>query len=81
MLAFVVVVVGGIGSIRGAFVGALLIGLVDTWGRALLPGLLGLFFERAIADAAGATFAPMAIYVLMAIVLAFRPRGLLPARA
>lgn len=80
ILTFVVVVVGGIGSIRGAFVGALLVGLVDTWGRALLPGLLGLVFERSVADAAGAALAPMAIYVLMALVLAFRPRGLLPAR-
>lgn len=81
VLAFVVVVVGGIGSIRGAFVGALLIGLVDTWGRALLPGLFGLFVERSLADAAGAALAPMAIYIVMALVLAFRPRGLLPARA
>lgn len=81
ILTFVVVVVGGIGSIRGAFVGALLVGLVDTWGRALLPGLLGLVMERSLADAAGAALAPMAIYVLMALVLAFRPQGLLPARA
>ncbi len=81
ILTFVVVVVGGIGSIRGAFVGALLVGLVDTLGRALLPGLLGLFMERTAADAAGAAVAPMAIYILMALVLAFRPQGLLPARA
>jgi len=81
ILTFVVVVVGGIGSIRGAFFAALLVGLVDTLGRALLPGLLGLVMERTAADAAGAAVAPMAIYVLMALVLAFRPQGLLPARA
>ncbi len=80
ILAFVVIVIGGIGSIRGAFVGALLVGLVDTYGRALLPDVLGLFLERTMADAAGASIASMAIYILMALVLAFRPRGLLPAR-
>ncbi len=79
ILAFVVIVIGGIGSIRGAFVGAMLVGLVDTYGRALLPGLLSLFLERSTADAAGAAIAPIAIYILMALVLAFRPEGLLPA--
>ena len=81
ILAFVVIVIGGIGSIRGAFVGALLVGLVDTYGRALLPDLLALVLERTVADAAGASIASMAIYILMALVLAFRPRGLLPARS
>jgi branched-chain amino acid transport system permease protein len=79
ILTFVVIVIGGIGSIRGAFVGALLVGLVDTFGRAFLPGLLGLALERAAADAAGASLASMAIYLVMALVLAFRPRGLFPA--
>ena len=73
ILAFVVVVLGGVGSIRGAFAGALLVGLVDTFGRAFLPNLLG--------DAAGASLASMGIYVVMALVLAFRPKGLLPAVA
>ncbi len=72
ILAFVVIVVGGVGSVRGAFVGALLVGLVDTFGRAFLPSLMG---------AAGASLASMAIYLVMALVLAFRPRGLLPAAA
>lgn len=72
ILTFVVIVIGGIGSIRGAFVGALVIGLVDTFGRAFLPALLG---------AAGASLASMAIYIVMALVLAFRPRGLFPAPA
>ncbi len=81
ILTFVVIVVGGIGSIRGAFLGALLVGLVDTWGRAFLPDLLALVMSRPRADAAGAAMAPIAIYLLMAVVLALRPRGLLPARS
>lgn len=81
ILTFVVIVVGGIGSVRGALVGALLIGLVDTLGRAYLPGLLGLVMARENADALGAAAGSMAIYVLMALVLALRPRGLFPQRA
>ena len=81
ILTFVVIVVGGIGSIRGALAGALLVGLVDTLGRAFLPGLFGLLLERTTADALGASLASVAIYVLMALVLAIRPQGLLPVRA
>jgi branched-chain amino acid transport system permease protein len=81
ILTFVVIVVGGIGSIRGAFVGALIVGLVDTLGRAFLPGLFGLVLERPTADALGASLATVAIYLLMALILAIRPRGLLPVRA
>ena len=77
--AFVVVVIGGIGSIRGALVGAVLVGLVDTLGRAFLPGLLKLFVAPATADGVGASLASMAIYILMAAVLIWRPRGLFPA--
>lgn len=73
ILTFVVIVVGGVGSIQGAFLGALLIGFVDTFGRAFLPGLLG--------DTAGASLASTGIYLVMALVLALRPRGLLPAAA
>ena len=40
ILAFVVIVIGGIGSIRGAFVAAMIVGLIDTLGRAFLPDLL-----------------------------------------
>ena len=47
ILAFVVIVIGGIGSIRGALVGALLVGLVDTIGRAFLPALLRSFLSTA----------------------------------
>lgn len=81
ILTFVVIVVGGIGSVRGAFAGALIVGLVDTLGRAFLPGLLGAALERSAADALGASLATVAIYLLMAVVLALRPRGLFPARA
>jgi branched-chain amino acid transport system permease protein len=79
ILTFVVVVIGGIGSIRGALAGALLVGLVDTLGRAFLPSLLKLFAAPATADGVGASLASMAIYIVMAAVLAWRPRGLFPA--
>ena len=80
ILAFVVIVIGGIGSIRGAFVGALLVGLVDTMGRALLPIAFGLIFQPQVATPPGPALASILIYVLMAAVLFFRPQGLFPAR-
>ncbi|MEM9097606.1 MAG: branched-chain amino acid ABC transporter permease [Pseudomonadota bacterium] len=76
ILAFVVIVIGGIGSIRGAFIGALLVGLTDTLGRVLLPELFGLMLGPAAAAAVGASLASMAIYILMAGVLIARPQGL-----
>ncbi len=79
ILTFVVIVIGGIGSTRGAFVGALLVGLVDTLGRAFLPATFKLFMAPATADGVGAALASMAIYILMAAVLIWRPRGLFPA--
>jgi branched-chain amino acid transport system permease protein len=81
ILTFVVIVIGGIGSIRGALAGALLVGLVDTLGRAFLPALLRLFLSPAFADGVAASLASMSIYILMAAVLVCRPRGLLPAYA
>jgi branched-chain amino acid transport system permease protein len=80
ILAFVVIVIGGIGSIRGALVGALLVGMVDTIGRAFVPMLLRSFFSPAVASGTGPALASIAIYVLMAAVLFFRPQGLFPAR-
>jgi branched-chain amino acid transport system permease protein len=80
ILTFVVIVIGGIGSVRGAFVAAVLVGLVDTVGRAFLPSLLGTAFPATVANAAGPALASMLIYILMAAVLAFRPQGLFPAR-
>ncbi len=79
ILTFVVIVIGGIGSVRGAFLGALLIGLVDTLGRAFLPAVLRLFLPAAQADNLGASLASMGIYIVMAAVLFWRPRGLFPA--
>jgi branched-chain amino acid transport system permease protein len=76
----VVIVIGGIGSVEGAFYAALIVGLVDTLGRAFLPPLLRQVAERSVADAAGPALASMAVYLLMAIVLAWRPQGLFPAK-
>ena len=80
ILTLVVIVTGGIGSIRGAFYGALMVGIVDTIGRAFLPALLREVFERSIAQAAGPAIASMLIYLLMAAVLALRPQGLFPVK-
>ncbi len=74
----VVIVIGGIGSVGGAFYAALIVGLVDTLGRAFLPLLLRQIAERSIADAAGPALASMSVYLLMTIVLAWRPQGLFP---
>jgi branched-chain amino acid transport system permease protein len=76
ILTFVVIIIGGIGSVKGALIGALLVGLVDTYGRAFLPGLLRVFFEPSVADGAGSSISNIAIYLLMALVLIWRPRGL-----
>lgn len=78
ILAFVVIVIGGVGSIRGAFVGALLVGVVDTVGRAFLRPLFALMMTRIAADSTGPAVASMLIYVLMAAVLFVRPAGLFP---
>jgi branched-chain amino acid transport system permease protein len=80
IVVLVVIVIGGIGSIRGAFYGALIVGVVDTVGRIYLPLLLRQVAERSVADAAGPAVASMLIYLFMAVVLAFRPQGLFPAR-
>ena len=80
ILAFVVIIIGGIGSVRGAFVAAILVGLVDTIGRAFLPQFFRLFVADSTADAVGPAVASMLIYILMAAVLFFRPQGLFPAR-
>ena len=79
ILAFVVIVIGGIGSIRGALMGSLLVGVVDTSGRTLVPMLLEGLFGPAVAANAGAAIASILIYVLMAAVLFYKPQGLFPA--
>ncbi|MBT7756785.1 MAG: branched-chain amino acid ABC transporter permease, partial [Rhodospirillaceae bacterium] len=80
ILAFVVIIIGGIGSIRGAFIAAIVVGLVDTVGRVMLPVLLRAFVDDAAADTAGPALASMLIYILMAGILVVRPQGLFPAR-
>lgn len=80
ILAFVVIVIGGIGSIKGALVGALLVGLTDTLGKALLPGLFAQVMAPSSANTVGASVASMLIYILMAVVLIWRPQGLYGAR-
>ena len=77
---FVVIVIGGIGSIRGALVGAVIVGIVDTLGRAFLKPLMATIISAPAAESAGPALASMLIYLLMAVVLAIRPQGLFPAR-
>ena len=81
ILAFVVIVIGGIGSIRGAFIAAVLVGLIDTMGRAFLPDLLRLMLSSRGASTVAPALSSMLIYLLMAIVLYVRPTGLFPAKA
>ncbi len=78
ILALVTIVIGGIGSVRGSFAAAILIGLVDTVGRAFLPGWLVSVLPRTAANAVGPALASMLIYLLMAVVLLVRPQGLFP---
>ena len=80
ILAFVVIVIGGIGSIRGAFLAALMVGLIDTLGRAFGPQALRLVLAPAAANQTGRALAPMLIYILMAAVLFLRPSGLFPVK-
>jgi len=80
ILTLVVIVTGGIGSIRGAFYGALIVGVIDTIGRSFLPAILREVFERSVAQAAGPAVSSMLIYLLMAVVLALRPSGLFPVK-
>jgi branched-chain amino acid transport system permease protein len=80
ILAFVVIVIGGIGSIRGALVAALLVGVIDTLGRSCMTDLLRLFLAPDAARTIGPALASMAIYLLMAVILAVRPAGLFPAK-
>ncbi len=79
IVAFVVVVIGGIGSIRGAFIAAIIVGLIDTLGRSFLPDLLRLLLSKEAAATAAPALSSMLIYLLMAIILVLRPEGLFPA--
>lgn len=76
IVAFVVIIIGGVGSIRGAFIGSLLVGMVFVLCRVFLPQIFALFMAPAAANAVGTSLSAMAIYMLMAAVLLWRPRGL-----
>jgi branched-chain amino acid transport system permease protein len=78
IVALVVIIIGGIGSIRGAFIAAIFVGLVDTVGRAFLPNLFRLIMTPAAASALAPALSSMLIYVLMAVILVARPQGLFP---
>jgi len=79
ILALVVIVIGGIGSLPGAFIAALAIGIIDTMGRAFLPNILGSFLTPSEASTLATALSSMLIYILMAAVLVLRPAGLFPA--
>lgn len=81
ILAFVVIVIGGIGSIKGALIGSLLVGLTDTLGGVLLPEFFKLFMDNASATSIGSALSTMLIYILMAVVLVMKPTGLFGAKA
>jgi branched-chain amino acid transport system permease protein len=79
ILAFVITVIGGIGSIRGAFVAAILVGFIDTLGRAFFPELLVDVLGRQAASTAAPALSSMLIYIMMAAILVAKPQGLFPA--
>jgi len=79
IIAFVITVIGGIGSIRGAFIAALLVGFIDTLGRSYFPELMRLVLSKEAAATAAPALSSMLIYILMAVVLVLRPEGLFPA--
>ena len=78
--AFVVIIVGGIGSMKGAFIAALIIGLIDTLGRSFLDSIFELVMSESAAETAAPAISAMMIYILMAVILAFRPQGLFPPK-
>jgi branched-chain amino acid transport system permease protein len=81
ILAFVIIVIGGIGSIKGAFVAAMLVGQIDIIGRAFLPDLLKTFLSNSAASSAAHAISQVLVYVLMAGVLVWRPTGLFGQRS
>jgi branched-chain amino acid transport system permease protein len=80
IVAFVVIIIGGIGSIKGAFIAALIVGLIDTMGRSYLDEMLNLVMPTQYAETAAPALSAMLIYILMASILAFRPQGLFPPK-
>lgn len=80
ILAFVVIVIGGIGSVRGAVIASVIVGIVEVVGRSILPFAMARFMGENAAQTAGPAVASMLIYVLMAAVLFLKPEGLFPAK-
>ena len=80
ILAIVVIVIGGIGSIRGAFIASIIVGLVEIGGRVFMTDILRAGLNEEFAQTAGPALASMMIYILMAAILFFKPEGLFPAR-
>jgi branched-chain amino acid transport system permease protein len=80
IIAFVVVIIGGIGSVKGAFYAAMMLGLIDTMSRSYLDALLGLTMSSEYSETAAPALSAMLVYILMAAVLAFRPQGLFPPK-
>ena len=80
ILSLVVIIIGGLGSVRGAFIAAVIVGVVDTLGRVVLPLILRSFMEQSAADGAGPALASMMVYLLMTVVLVVKPTGLFPAK-
>ncbi len=76
ILAFVVIVIGGIGSVKGSFISAVVIGIVDTLGRAYLPAIFQSFMSASDGAVVGSSLASIAIYLLMAVILVLKPKGL-----
>jgi branched-chain amino acid transport system permease protein len=76
ILAFVVIVIGGIGSIKGALIGSILVGVTDTIGRIFLPELLKILMDPSSATSVGSSIGSMLIYILMALILIIKPSGL-----
>ena len=81
ILAFVIIVIGGIGSIKGAFVAAMMVGQIDIFGRTYLPDLLKTFLSPAAASGAAPALSQMMVYIVMAGVLVWRPTGLFGQRS
>jgi branched-chain amino acid transport system permease protein len=80
ILALVIIVIGGLGSVRGAFLAALIVGLIDALGRAYMPNLLRLILSPVAASTAAGALSSVAIYILLAVILLVKPQGLFPAR-
>lgn len=81
IIAFVVIIIGGVGSIKGAFISAILIGVIDTIGRSFLDTIMKTFMSVQSAETAAPALSAMLVYIFMAIILAARPQGLFPPKS